>query len=105
MNTRRSVTAGLGSLAGLVFAALVALRESFDRIYDYYVRTIQQRLAMLLNFIDIIGLAGLLIRGGAGLVGMVGLGARALHVGKLSAYVYWFLAGVVILWLFASGVL
>ena len=88
-----------------LFAALVALKESFDRVYDYYIRKIQQRLAMLLNFIDIIGLAGLLIRGGAGLVGMVGLGARALHVGKLSSYVYWFLAGVVVLWLFASGVL
>jgi NADH-quinone oxidoreductase subunit L len=88
-----------------LFAALVALKDSFDRVYDYFIRKIQQRLAMLLNFIDIIGLAGLLIRGGAGLVGMVGLGARALHVGRLSSYVYWFLAGVVVLWLFASGVL
>jgi NADH-quinone oxidoreductase subunit L len=37
-------------------------------------------------------------------VGLFGIGARALHVGKLNAYVYWFLFGVVALWLFATGV-
>jgi NADH-quinone oxidoreductase subunit L len=83
----------------------VAIKEFFDRAYGYTIAKIQQRLAMLLNFIEVIGLAGFLIRGGAGLVGMLGLGVRALHVGRLSAYVYWFLAGVVILWLFATGVL
>jgi len=38
-------------------------------------------------------------------VGLVGLGARAVNTGRLSTYLYWFLGGVVILWLFASGVL
>ena len=87
-----------------LFEGLVALKESFDRIYGFYTAKIQQRFAMLLNFIDVIGLAGFIVRGGAGLVGLAGLGARALHVGRLSAYLYWFLAGVAVLWLFASGV-
>ena len=88
-----------------LFAALVALQESFDRFYTWYVAKVQQRVAMVLNFLDVVGLAGLVIRGGAGLVGLAGLGTRALHTGRISSYVYWFLAGVAILWLFASGVL
>jgi len=88
-----------------LFGGLVALKESFDRVYDFYIAKIQQRLAMVLNFIDVIGVAGFIVRGGAGLVGLVGLGARAVNTGRLSTYLYWFLGGVVILWLFASGVL
>jgi len=87
------------------FNALVALRNSFDAAYDYYVAKVQQRFAMLLNFLEQIFLAGLIIRGLAGVVGLFGLGARALHVGKLNVYVYWFLGGAVALWLFATGVL
>jgi NADH-quinone oxidoreductase subunit L len=87
------------------FNGLVALRNSFDAAYDYYVAKVQQRFAMLLNFLEQIFLAGLIIRGFAGVVGLFGLGARALHVGKLNVYVYWFLGGAVALWLFATGVL
>ena len=88
-----------------LFTALVALRSSFDSVYDYYVTNVQQRFAMLLNFIEQIFLAGLIVRGFAGVVGLFGLGARALHVGKLNVYVYWFFGGVAVLWLFAIGVL
>ncbi|HYD85262.1 MAG TPA: proton-conducting transporter membrane subunit, partial [Opitutus sp.] len=87
------------------FNGLLALRNSFDAAYDYYVAKVQQRFAMLLNFLEQIFLAGLIIRGFAGVVGLFGLGARALHVGKLNVYVYWFLGGAVALWLFATGVL
>jgi NADH-quinone oxidoreductase subunit L len=90
--------------AGGVFRGLGALKESFDKVYDYYVAKVQQRFAMLINFLEQIFLAGLIIRGLAGLVGLVGLGARALHVGSLHAYVYWFLLGTVLLWAFAAGV-
>jgi NADH-quinone oxidoreductase subunit L len=84
-----------------VFAALVALNRAFDRAYDYYIAKVQQRFAMVLNFFDLLGIAGLL-RGLAGLAGMAGLGVRALHVGRLNVYVYWFLAGLGLLWFFAS---
>ncbi|MSU24314.1 MAG: NADH-quinone oxidoreductase subunit L [Opitutus sp.] len=88
-----------------LFGALGALKNSFDAAYDYYVAKIQQRFAMLLNFLEQIFLAGLIVRGLAGFVGLFGMGARALHTGNLNAYVYWFLGGVVALWAFATGAL
>jgi NADH-quinone oxidoreductase subunit L len=100
-----SATDSLAQKAPGLFNTLVALRNFFDALYDYYVAKIQQRFAMLLNFLEQIFLAGLIIRGFSGLVGLFGMGARALHVGKLSVYVYWFLGGVVVLWLFVAGVL
>jgi NADH-quinone oxidoreductase subunit L len=87
-----------------VFSALTALKVCFDRFYDYYVAKVQQRFAMLLNFLEQIFLAGVIIRGLAGVVGLLGLGTRALHVGNVNAYAYWFLLGAAALWAFAAGV-
>jgi len=98
-----AATDALEARAPGVYGALTALRDSFDRVYDTYVAKVQQRFAMLLNFLEQIFLAGLVIRGCAGLVGLVGLGARALHTGNLHAYVYWFLLGAALLWAFAAG--
>jgi NADH-quinone oxidoreductase subunit L len=84
---------------------LLASKLWFDEIYQWYIDKVQQRFALLLNFLEQIFLAGFIVRGGAGLVGLFGLGARALHVGKLNVYLYWFLGGIVVLWLFATGVL
>lgn len=84
--------------------ALLASKLGIDELYNYYVAKVQQRFAELLNFLEQIFLAGLIIRGLAGLVGLFGLGARALHVGNLHAYVYWFLLGAVLLWAYAAGV-
>jgi len=86
------------------FSWLIWLKESFDRLYHYYVAKVQQRFAMLLNFLEQIFLAGLIIRGLAGVVGLVGYGARALHTGSLHAYVFWFLFGAALLWAYAAGV-
>jgi len=102
---RSSPVDTLAEKAPAVFGGLTALKESFDRLYDYYVAKVQQRFAMLLNFLEQILLAGVIVRGLAGVVGLFGLGARALHVGRLSSYVYWFFGGVVVLWLFVTGVL
>ncbi len=88
----------------VVFSGLTRLQESFDRLYDYYVAKVQQRFAMLLNFLEQIFLAGLLIRGFAGFVGLVGYGARALYTGSLHTYVYWLLIGAALLWACAAGV-
>jgi NADH-quinone oxidoreductase subunit L len=89
----------------VIFSGLTWLRESFDRAYNYYVAKVQQRFAMLLNFLEQIFLAGLLIRGSAGVVGLIGYGARALYTGSLHTYVYWFLLGAALLWAFAAGVI
>jgi NADH-quinone oxidoreductase subunit L len=102
---KSSVTDSLAEKAPGLFNALAALRNSFDAAYDYYVAKVQQRFAMLLNFLEQIFLAGLIIRGSAGIVGLFGMGARALHVGKINVYVYWFFGGAVVLWLFATGIL
>jgi NADH-quinone oxidoreductase subunit L len=88
-----------------LFRLLTGVKESFDKVYDYYVAKVQQRFAMLINFLEQIFLAGLIIRGLAGVVGLIGLGARALYTGSLHVYVYWFLLGAVVLWAFASGIL
>jgi NADH-quinone oxidoreductase subunit L len=95
----------LEARAPSVFGFLLALKSSFDLAYDYYVAKVQQRLAMALNFIDLVVLSGAIVRGLAGVVEMVGFGVRTLHTGRINHYVYWFLGGVVILWAFATGVL
>ncbi len=100
-----AATDALATKAPGAFGGLRAIWASFDRAYDYYVAKVQQRLAMLLNFLEQILLAGVIVRGLAGLVGLFGLGARALHVGNLNAYAYWFLLGLVGLWAFAAGFL
>jgi NADH-quinone oxidoreductase subunit L len=102
---RPAATDGLAEKSPALFGLLGALKASFDRFYDYYVAKIQQRFAMVVNFIEQIFLAGVMVRGMAGVVGLFGLGLRALHVGNLNAYVYWFLLGVVALWAFATGTL
>jgi len=88
--------------AGL-FRLLGQLKESFDNLYDYYVAKVQQRFAMLLNFLERVFLADTIIQGAARVVGYIGLGARALYTGSLHVYVYWFLLGAVVLWAFATG--
>jgi NADH-quinone oxidoreductase subunit L len=87
------------------FGYLSWLRGSFDAAYDYYVAKVQQRAAIALNYIDIVVIAGAVIRGFAGAVEIVGYGIRSLHTGRISNYVYWFLGGVVILWAYAAGIL
>ncbi len=97
-------TDSLEEKSRFVFGGLTWLKESFDRLYNYYVGKVQQRFAMLLNFLEQIFLAGLIIRGFAGFVGLVGYGARAFYTGSLHTYVYWFLLGAALLWAFAAGV-
>jgi NADH-quinone oxidoreductase subunit L len=87
-----------------VFGLLAGLKESFDRVYNYYVAKVQQRFAMVLNFLEQIILAGAIVRGLAGFVGLLGYGARALYTGSLHAYVFWFLFGSALLWAYAAGV-
>ncbi len=88
-----------------LFNFLTALKESFDNLYNYYVAKVQQRFAMVLNFLEQMLLAGAIIGGLAGFVGLVGRGVRALYTGSLHVYVYWFLLGAVVLWAYAAGFL
>jgi NADH-quinone oxidoreductase subunit L len=87
-----------------VYAFLKA-RLWFDELYGFYVAKVQQRLAVLLSFLDVFLVKGVLVRGSAGLVGLLGLCSRSLHVGNLHGYVYWFVAGFLLLWALAAGML
>jgi NADH-quinone oxidoreductase subunit L len=87
------------------FGFLESLKTSFDTAYDYYVAKIQQRFALILNFIDVVGLAGVVVRGVGGAAELVSSGLRSLHTGRLGNYVYWFLFGVAVLWAYAAGIL
>ena len=87
----------------LTFVLLKWLRDSFDNAYDYYVAKIQQRFALLLGGIDDILIGGIIVRGFAGFAGLIGLGARALHTGRLNDYFWWFLLGTAGLWACAAG--
>jgi NADH-quinone oxidoreductase subunit L len=68
----------------------------FDEVYGFYVKHVQQRVADVLSFFDLVFIGGFLVRGSAGLVGLAGLMTRALHVGSIHSYVLWFLLGAVI---------
>jgi NADH-quinone oxidoreductase subunit L len=87
-----------------LFGGLALLKASPDEIYTYYVAKVQDRFALVLNFLDQVFLGNGIVRGFAGFVGLISLGARALYVGSLHAYVYWFLIGAALLWGFAAGV-
>ena len=76
----------------------------FDQVYDWYVAKVQQPVAMTLHFLEQIALSGLIIRGMAGVAGLIGIGLRSLHVGSLHNYVYWFIGGLVLFWVLAIGI-
>ena len=74
-----------------------------DECYAFYVNKIQQRLADWIAFADEVFLRGIIIRGGAALVGVFGIGLRMLQVGKLNAYYIWFLVALLLIFLIGSG--
>lgn len=88
-------------LPGLV---LVFRRRLFiDDVYDFYVAKFQQRVADILAFFDLFLISGVVVRGSAGIAGLLGIFTRSLHVGSVHGYVYWFLAGLILFWGFSMG--
>jgi len=80
-------------------------RFFFDEVYNGYVRIIQDRVADIVSFLDTLLISGLLVRGSAGLTGLLGIGARRLHTGSVATYVWWFFVGLVLFGAFAGGFL
>ena len=87
-----------------VFKALAA-RLYIDAAYDWYVEKIQDRVALILSFLDQLFISGLMVRGTAGVLGLFGIISRSMHVGNLGGYVYWFAIGVLVLGAIAFGIL
>jgi NADH-quinone oxidoreductase subunit L len=76
----------------------------FDEVYTSYVTNVQQRVAGIVAFLEQVLIQGLCVRGSGGVAGLVGIAARESHTGSLNTYLYWFASGVIIFWLYATGV-
>lgn len=76
-----------------------------DSLYEYYVGRVQQRFANLLGFLDNLFINTLLVRGAATIAWLCGAGLRLAHNGNIHSYVYWFLIGIVLYWLVATGII
>lgn len=87
-----------------VFAFLKG-RLWVDEMYQYYVNNLQKPVSDFLAFADEVILRGIIVRGGAGLVGIFGVGFRLLQVGKLNNYVLWFFVGLLLFWLYGIDLL
>jgi NADH-quinone oxidoreductase subunit L len=84
---------------------LAKSRFYFDELYNGYIRLVQDRVANMIGFFDTLFISGLLVRGSAGLAGLLGMGARRLHTGSVATYVWWFFAGLVLFGAYAGGFL
>jgi NADH-quinone oxidoreductase subunit L len=73
----------------------------FDDVYDWYIGHVQQRICDILGALDLLVFKFALGWGSGGFAGLSGSLLRRLQVGSIHAYVYWFLAGVILFWAFA----
>jgi NADH-quinone oxidoreductase subunit L len=90
--------------AGALYA-FARSRFYFDEVYGAYIRRVQDRVADILSFLDTLFISGLLMRGSAGLAGLLGIAARQMHTGNVATYVWWFFAGLVLFGAYAGGYL
>jgi len=118
-----SLCLGLG---GLLVAALVYLKPAkrgadtletkipllfnilkgrlyFDELYNFYVAKIQQRFASVVSFLEQAFIQRLAVRGSGALTNVLGSIVRSANMGNVQAYVFWFLIGLVLFWVFAIG--
>lgn len=83
--------------------ALCRSRFYFDEMYNGYVRVVQNRVADIVHFLDLLLVSGILVRVPAAVAGLAGMGLRRVHTGSLSAYVWWFLFGLAVYGGWAGG--
>jgi NADH-quinone oxidoreductase subunit L len=85
--------------------AISRSRFYFDELYLFYVKKVQDRVADILGFLDTLFISGVLVRGTAGVAGLLGVIARRMHTGSVATYVWWFFAGLVLFGAYAGGFL
>jgi NADH-quinone oxidoreductase subunit L len=85
---------------------LLASKLWIDEIYDACIVKIQNRWAALLGFLDVVLIGNILVRGFAGLWGIMGSLLRLAHSGQVQSYALWFfiglltfIAGIVFQWI------
>ena len=86
-----------------VFFRLCASKLFFDDIYNFYVNSIQQRFARVSEVFELLFLSGLMVRGSAGVAGLLALFGKTFYLGRLNVYGLWFLLGVLGFLAYASG--
>ena len=87
-----------------VFFALCKSKLFFDQIYKFYVDKIQDPFARFVEIMELLFISGLLVRGSAGIAGLMAIIGRAFYVGKIHAYAFWFVAGTIGFLAYALGV-
>lgn len=75
----------------------------FDEIYNFYVASIQQRVARILEVLELLFISGLMVRGSAGVAGLCSLVGKSFYLGRIHGYAFWFLIGVVAFLAYAAG--
>jgi NADH-quinone oxidoreductase subunit L len=75
----------------------------FDEIYNFYVTSIQQRVARILEVLELLFISGLMVRGSAGAAGLFALFGKSFYLGRIHGYAFWFLIGVVGFLAYAAG--
>jgi len=83
---------------------LLGAKYHFDDLYLFYVKSVQQRIANIVTILEHVLIQGVCVRGSGGVAGLIGIAARRSHTGYLGDYLYWFAAGAIVFWLYATGV-
>ncbi len=77
----------------------------FDEIYGFYVSKIQDPFARFIEVMELLFISGLLVRGSAGVSALFALLAKACYAGKIHAYSFWFILGIISFVAYAIGFL
>ena len=87
------------------FFKLCSSKLFFDEIYGFYIQRIQDPFARFLEVLELLLISGLLVKGSAGVAGMMALISKACYVGRIHAYGFWFVVGTLGFLFYASGFL
>ena len=85
------------------FFHLCSSKLFFDEIYNFYVVSIQQRIARVVEVLELLFLSGLMVRGAAGVAGLLALLGRGIYLGRIHGYAVWFAIGVIGFLAYAAG--
>ncbi len=75
----------------------IEMHGYFDIVYDYYITKVQQRIAELLNILDLLLIEGLIVRGSAGILALIAYPVKKLYLAQCSANIWWILAGIALI--------
>ncbi|MFP6855306.1 MAG: proton-conducting transporter membrane subunit, partial [Opitutales bacterium] len=86
-----------------IFFRLCESRLFFDEAYDFCICRPFQRIARVLEALELLLVSGLMARGLAGFTALLGFGASAVHKGGVRAYALWFVTGLIVFLAYARG--